>query len=101
MNEYLYRIQPTRHAMLTDGPTPAEAELIGQHFAYLEGLTQQGVVVLAGRTLTTDKSTFGIVIFRAASDKAARAVMAADPAVAGGVMRARLFPFRVALLNRG
>ncbi len=101
MNEYLYRIQPTRHTMLTDGPTPEEAELVGQHFAYLEGLTQQGVVVLAGRTLTTNTSSFGIVIFRAASDEAARTIMAADPAVAGGVMRARLFPFRVALLNRG
>ncbi|MCX6029928.1 MAG: family 10 glycosylhydrolase [Chloroflexi bacterium] len=98
--EYLYRIQPTRHTMLTDGPTPEEAELVSQHFAYLEGLTQQGVVVLAGRTPTTNTSSFGIVIFRAASDKAARSIMAADPAVRGGVMRARLFPFCIALLNR-
>ena len=51
-----------------------------------------------GRTLNTDESSFGIVIFRARSEEAARAVMNADPAVQAGGMRARLFPYRIALM---
>jgi uncharacterized protein YciI len=85
--------------MLTDGPTPEEAEIVSEHFAYLEQLTEQGVVVLAGRTLTTDESSFGIVILRADSEEAARDVMDNDPAVERQVMRAELFPFRIALME--
>ena len=97
MAHYLYRIQPTRPAMLLEGSTPEEDAIIGQHFAYLQGLTAQGVVILAGRTLNTDPSSFGIVIFRAADDTAAHALMDNDPVVRQGVMRAELFPYRIAL----
>jgi uncharacterized protein YciI len=78
MAQYPYRIQPTRPAMLR--LTPEEDAIISQHFAYLQNLTAQG-----------------IVIFNAADDSAARAVMNGDPAVRQGVMRAELFPFRIAL----
>jgi uncharacterized protein YciI len=97
MAQYLYRIQPTRPAMLTEGLTPEEDAIISQHFAYLQDLTAQGVVILAGRTLTTDPNGLGIVIFHAADDNAARALMNKDPAVRQGVMHAQLFPFRIAL----
>lgn len=97
--QYLYRIQPTRPAMLTEGPTPAEAEIVSQHFNYLRDLADQGIVLLAGRTLNTDESTFGIVIFRAASDDDAVAIMQADPAVQHDVMQAELFPYRIALMT--
>jgi hypothetical protein len=76
--QYLYRIQPTRPA------TPREEEIISQHFVYLEGLTRQRVVILAGRTLNTDETSFGIV--------------KNDPAVKLGVFRAELFPYRIALM---
>lgn len=39
---YLYKIQPARAAMLTEGPTPAEEAAVGQHFAYLQRLTEAG-----------------------------------------------------------
>lgn len=29
---YLYKIQPTRPAMLTEGTTPREEEIISQHY---------------------------------------------------------------------
>lgn len=96
--EWLYRIQPTRPAMLAEGPTEPERATVAAHFAYLEGLTAAGVVILAGRTLTTGPESFGIVVFRAESEPAAQAIMAADPAVQAGVMHATLFPYRVALL---
>ena len=98
MNQYLYRIQPSRLAMLAQGATPEEEAVIDAHFSYLQDLTRRGVVLLAGRTLNTDPSAFGIVIFEAECDQAALAIMQADPAVRAGVMRAELFPYRVALL---
>ena len=99
MTHYLYKVQPTRLEMLTQGPTPPEAELVSHHFDYLENLTEQGVAVLVGRTLTTDEYTFGIVIFKATSEEAAHDVMNNDPAVKNGVMRATLYPFRIVLMT--
>ena len=85
--------------MLTEGPTPQEAEIISTHFNYLKGLTDRGVALLVGRTLTTDERTFGITIFEAASEEQAREIMNNDPAVIHGVMRAELYPFKVVLMR--
>ena len=97
--QFLYRVQATRPAMLTDGPTPDEAAIVERHFASLQGLTERGTVILLGRTLNTDPSSFGIAIFKADPEDAARAIMDGDPAVRAGVMRADLFPYRIARLN--
>ena len=97
MPQFLYRIQPARPAMLTEGPTPEEARLVGEHFAYLQDLTARGAMLLAGRTLNSDASTFGIAIYEAADEAQARAVMQDDPAIRAGVFRAELFPYAVAL----
>lgn len=98
VNQYLYKIQPTRPEMLAAGPTEREAELVGQHFNYLKGLLEAGIVLLAGRTLNTDPSSFGIIIFQAGSEGEAQAIVDNDPAVQHGVMRAELYPYRVALM---
>lgn len=98
--QFLYKIQPTRLAMLTAGPTAEEDRLVGEHFHYLQGLCDAGVVKLAGRTLNDDASTFGIVIFEAADETAARAIAENDPAVKQGVMRAEVYPFRIALMAK-
>ncbi len=97
--QYLYRIQPTRSEMLTHGPTEKEAEVTSQHYQYLKGLLEKGELILAGRTLNTDGSTFGIVILNAETEEAAREIVANDPAVRESVMRAELFPYRVALIS--
>jgi len=83
--------------MLTEGRTPEEAEIIGEHFTYLERFTMEGIAILVGRMLTTDHDSMGIIIFKARSEEEARALMNADPAVSKGVMSAKLFPFRIAL----
>lgn len=95
--QYLYRIQPTRSEMLADGPTLEEEAKVAEHFEYLQRLLAEGALILAGRTLNTDPSAFGIVIFTAASEAEARAVVDNDPAVRSGVMRAEQYPYRVAL----
>ncbi|MBU0490924.1 MAG: YciI family protein [Chloroflexi bacterium] len=101
VTQYLYKIQPARPEMLVKGPTPEEEAVVSQHFAYLQRLLGEGVVILAGRTLNTDESSFGIVIFNAPSEEAARRVMHDDPAVQAGVMRAELYPYRIALMAGG
>lgn len=95
--QFLYRIQPARLAMLSDGPTASEEAAVGEHFAYLQDLLAKGSLLMAGRTLTTDESSFGVVVFQADSESGARELMGNDPAVRSGVMRAELFPYRVAL----
>jgi uncharacterized protein YciI len=96
--EYLYRIEPTRPAMVIDGPTLQEREIISQHFAYLSRLKDDGVVILVGRTQENNEKTFGICVFNADSEEAAQGIMNNDPAVKNGVMRATLHPYRVALI---
>jgi uncharacterized protein len=83
--------------MLSVGSTPEEDQIISQHFAYLKDLTDAGVVYLAGRTLNIDPSSFGIVILTASSEQEACQIMQNDPAVKQQVMRAELYPFRIAL----
>lgn len=100
MPQFLYLIQPTRADMLTAGPTAAEQAAVGAHFAYLQDNAARGIVRLAGRTDTTGPETLGICIFEAADFAAARAFTAADPAIAAGVFRAELHPFRIAIEAR-
>jgi uncharacterized protein len=97
MPQFLYRIQPARPGMLAEGPTGREVSIVNEHFEYLQKLVAEGVVFMAGRTQNIGERTFGIVIFEAASESDAVALMENDPAVKLGVMKAELFPYRVAL----
>jgi uncharacterized protein len=102
MNEakqYLYRIIPTRTNMLAEGLTPHESETMAKHFVYLQQLTRDGILILAGRTLNTDEDSFGITVIKANSEEDARTIMNNDPAVKQGVVHAKLFPYRVALIS--
>ena len=97
-SQYLYRIQPVRMGFLVES-TQEEDRIVGDHFRYLQRLTEEGVVLLAGRTLNTDSSSFGLVIFEAESEASARELVQNDPAVESSVFRAELFPFSVALVG--
>ncbi len=97
MPTYIYRIQPVRPEMLSDGPTPEETRISGEHFDYLERLMAEGVLILAGRTLNSDYSAFGIAIFQARDDEQMRQLTAGDPGVAQKLFRAEWFPYRIAL----
>ncbi|KQP71474.1 hypothetical protein ASF40_06835 [Microbacterium sp. Leaf288] len=99
MAQWLYRIVPSRPEMVADA-TPDEQRIVGEHFAYLVALRDRGVLVIAGRTQETD-GTFGITIFEADDEPAAREVMNSDPAVAAGVFVASLHPYRIAVARDG
>ena len=100
MRQWLYVLKPTRLGMLTAGPTPEEDEIVSRHFAYLSDLTERGVMILIGRTQNNDESTFGIAIFEAEDEAAARKIMENDPAIKNGVMTATLYPYKVALMRK-
>ena len=85
--------------MLTKGANESESRIISDHFNYLKQLTENGVVILAGRTQTTDYSSFGIVLLKAETIEAARQIMLDDPAVKNSVFRAELYPYKTSLFN--
>ena len=60
MPAYMYKIQPVRPEMLSAGPIADEARIAGEHFEYLRQLGVDGILILAGRTLNTDYSSFGL-----------------------------------------
>ncbi|MBK7584595.1 MAG: redoxin domain-containing protein [Myxococcales bacterium] len=91
---FVYFIEPRRPEMVST-PTADEEAMIEKHFQYLKGLTERGVLILAGPS--TDPPHTGIVVFRAADRPAAEAILGADPAVQAGVFSARLSAFRVSL----
>ncbi|UCC47584.1 MAG: hypothetical protein JSV41_08790 [Gemmatimonadota bacterium] len=97
---YLYRLQATRPMMLSEGPTLEEVAVIEQHSAYLKALAEKGVVTFGGRTLNSDETAFGIVVLSGDSEDAARHIMENDPAVRDGVLRADLYPFRIAYVGK-
>ncbi len=96
---FMYTLHPTRPAMLREGSTDAEKALAGQHWMYSIDLLKKGIVMFGGRTITTDDDTFAIMVFRAKSIDEARAIMEGDPAVKGGLFRARLFPYQPMLIE--
>lgn len=96
---FLYTLRPVRLAMLTDGATPEEQALAARHWAYSQDLLTRGTLIFAGRTLTRDPTTFAFAVIRAPSLDAARLLAEGDPAVAGGVFAAEVFPFQPMLMG--
>lgn len=97
--QFIYVFDPVRPEMVTDPDAWTEEDTrIGQaHFAYLKSATEEGTVILAGRSL--DGQGPAVVVLEATSETAARQFMENDPFVAGGLMRASLHPFRAALVR--
>ena len=77
--------------------TAEDKAAVDRHLANFKEATQSGQLILAGRTREPGDKTFGIAIFEAADEAAARKFMEEDPAVVAGVMTAELHPFAVVL----
>jgi uncharacterized protein YciI len=76
--------------------TDAQRRIAAAHFDYLKRLSASDVVVLAGRT---EGAEMGIAVLETDDEEAARGIMENDPAVKHGLMRATLYPYRLALLR--
>jgi len=74
-----------------------EETIVDEHFEYLKKALAEGKLALAGRCLDGE---FGIVVFRARSERDAQEFMNCDPAVKKGVMTAELHSFRLAFVER-
>jgi uncharacterized protein YciI len=94
---YVQRLVPR----LYDGEkwTKEDKATSDQHFVRFLEATKSGQLILAGRTQEPGDKTFGIAIFRASDEAAARAFVKADPLISAGLMTADLHPFAVALEN--
>lgn len=97
--QYLYVLRPIPPLLNSDNWTQKDEEIVGRHFAALQGLLKEGRLILAGKTGGLDEKTFGLVVFEAENEAAARATMENDPAVSEGIMTAELFPYNVALMR--
>jgi uncharacterized protein YciI len=99
MHEWLYILKVTRLEMLTEGSTEEEDRIVGEHFQHLKRLLDEGITILMGRTTNNDEDTMGLVVFRAENEAEAQRIMESDPAIRNGVMSAKLYPYRVALME--
>lgn len=84
----LYLATPPRPSLYMDA-TPEEYAVIEQHFAFLDGLRQQGKLVLAGPALD---GAFGVAILKITDLDEARTIVATDPAVVAGLFTPSLHP---------
>lgn len=96
MAGWIYFLHPPRDDFAAT-MTEEEREVWANHFAHLQRLLADGVLVLAGPTL--GQINTGIAVFEADDETAARAIMASDPVVSSGFARGELREFRVSLLR--
>jgi uncharacterized protein YciI len=97
--EYIYMLRLCERLSNGGAWTDEDDKAAFDHFERLREMNAGGSLILAGRTQTKDSETFGLVIFEAADDNEAEYIMKSDPAVAGGVMKSELFPYKVALMR--
>ena len=98
--QYVYVLQVAPRFQEEATWTETENAVIARHFDRLVQAAKAGQVILAGRTDEPLDQTFGLVIFEADSEAAAREFMQDDPAVIAGLMTATLHPYAVALQRK-
>ena len=92
---WLVVLRPVREEMPFE-PTEEEARIVGEHYEYLKRLCAEGRLVLAGPSALRG-DTFGLGIFDQDDRADVEAIVAADPAVTGGVMTAEIRPYRISV----
>jgi uncharacterized protein len=95
---YVLRLVPRLYA--DSAWTKEDNAVLERHFARFQEATKSGQLILAGRTSEPGDKTFGIAIFEAPDEDAAKKFMQEDPAVVGRLMTAELHPFAVALQRK-
>jgi len=92
---FLVFLRPHREELAFE-PTEEESRIVGEHYAYLVSLRDQGKLVVAGPSVVLG-DTIGIGVLDVDDEAEARAIVAADPAVISGVMTADIRPMRIAV----
>ena len=97
MAEWIYFIHAPREDFAAT-MTEDERAVWGTHFERLQRLLAEGVMILVGPTLGPINT--GIAVFEAPDEASARRIMDEDPAIASGIARGELRPFRAAYVRR-
>jgi uncharacterized protein YciI len=92
---WLVVLRPVREEMPFE-PTDEEARIVSDHFEYLTRLRAEGRLVLAGPSAVPGDA-FGLAIYEQDDRADVEAIVAADPAVTGGVMTAEIRPMRISV----
>ena len=95
---YVLRLVPRLYADTVW--TEEDKTALDRHFTRFKHAVETGELILAGRTREPGDKTFGIAVFEAADEAAARKFMESDPAVVAGLMTAELHPFAIALQRK-
>ena len=80
-----------------DAWTDEENQISADHYAYLKQALEDGVLILAGRSL--DGIGPAVVVIEAETEEEARAFLLEDPFVKSALFGAELHPFRAALVR--
>jgi len=92
---WLVVLRPVRDEMPFE-PTEEESRIVGEHHEYLKRLRAEGRLVLAGPSAIPG-DTFGLGIFEQDDRADVEAIVAADPAITGGIMTAEIRPYRISV----
>jgi uncharacterized protein YciI len=99
--QFLYLVRLEKAMYDSTAWAPDKVKIVQDHFAYLQKLLADGILILAGRTEVEFDKTFGIVIFEANNFEEAKSIAENDPAVKGKVMNVEVYPYSVALIREG
>ncbi len=91
---FMYTLHPARLEMMTGGASAAEKALVTQHWMHSIELLKKGVILYAGRTMDVTPDSHATVVLRARTKEEAQSIMESDPAVKGGLFRAKLFQYQ-------
>jgi uncharacterized protein YciI len=100
MKQFLYLLKLVPRLHDDQAWTEADKAVLQRHVANFKAAVERGQLILAGRTLEPGKDTFGLAIFHAPDEAAAREFMNSDPCVAAGLMTATLHPYAVAFRGK-
>jgi uncharacterized protein YciI len=89
---YVLRLVPRLHDSMNW--TKEDNGALERHLIRFQEATKSGQLILAGRTKEPGDKTFGIAIFRASDEAAARGFMKADPTVFGRINDRRVASLR-------
>lgn len=99
MEQFIYKLKLIPKLLDEANWTEKDNQMVMEHFQALQALLKENKLIMAGRTMNMDETTFGIVILQVENEEEARVIMENDPTVKGGIMTAELYPYRVALYN--
>lgn len=97
---FIYVLRPVPRLYDDKKWTKEDNAALDQHMIRFQEAIKSGQLILAGRTKEPGDKTFGIAIFRAPDEAAAKKFMESDPAVVAKLMTAELHPFSVQMQRK-